>query len=36
MRGAADLRHFGYRHVWGMIVATTLVQLWFYDRRSWI
>src|SRR5579884_3101249 len=28
--------HFGYGYVWGVIVATTLVQLWFYRRRGWI
>jgi magnesium transporter len=28
--------HWGYGYVWGVIVATTLVQLWFYRRRDWI
>jgi magnesium transporter len=26
----------GYGYVWGVIVATTLVQLWFYKRKDWI
>jgi magnesium transporter len=28
--------HWGYGYVWGVIVATTIAQLWFYRRRSWI
>jgi magnesium transporter len=28
--------HWGYGYVWGVIVATTLAQLWFYRRRDWI
>jgi magnesium transporter len=27
---------FGYAYVWGLIVATTLLQLWFYRRKRWI
>jgi magnesium transporter len=27
--------HFGYGYVWGVIVATTLAQLWFFRRRGW-
>jgi magnesium transporter len=28
--------HWGYGYVWAVIVATTLVQLWFFRRRDWI
>jgi magnesium transporter len=28
--------HWGYWYAWGLIVATTLVQLWFVRRRKWI
>jgi magnesium transporter len=28
--------HYGYGYVWGVIVATTLIQLWFYRRKRWI
>ena len=27
---------FGYAWSWGLIVATTLVQLWFFRRKRWI
>jgi magnesium transporter len=27
---------FGYAWSWGLIVATTLLQLWFFRRRRWI
>jgi magnesium transporter len=26
----------GYGYVWGVIVATTLLQVWFYRRKDWI
>jgi len=26
----------GYGYVWGVIVATTLAQIWFYRRKDWI
>ena len=28
--------HLGYAYVWGVIVSTTVAQLWFYRRKSWI
>jgi magnesium transporter len=28
--------HFGYAYVWGVIVLTTIAQLWFYKRKSWL
>jgi magnesium transporter len=28
--------HWGYGYVWGVIVATTLVQLWFFRRKDWL
>lgn len=28
--------HFGYAYVWGVIIAITLVQLWFFRRRKWL
>jgi magnesium transporter len=27
---------FGYVWSWGLIVVTTLIQLWFFRRRRWI
>ena len=27
---------FGYAYSWGIIVASTLIQLWFFRRRRWI
>jgi magnesium transporter len=27
---------FGYAFSWGVIIITTLVQLWFYRRKKWI
>ena len=27
---------FGYAYSWGLIVATTLLQLWFFRRKKWI
>jgi magnesium transporter len=26
----------GYGYVWGLIVATTLLQLWFFRRKRWV
>jgi magnesium transporter len=28
--------HYGYGFSWGVIVATTLIQLWFFRRKRWI
>jgi magnesium transporter len=28
--------HYGYAYSWGIIVFTTLVQLWFFRRKKWI
>ena len=28
--------HFGYAYSWGVIVATTIGQLWFFRRKNWI
>jgi magnesium transporter len=28
--------HFGYGFVWGVILATTAIQLWYYRRKDWI
>ena len=28
--------HFGYAYVWGVIVVTTGIQLWFFRRKRWI
>jgi magnesium transporter len=28
--------HFGYAFSWGLIIATTLVQLWFFKRKNWV
>jgi magnesium transporter len=27
---------FGYGYSWGLIIVTTLLQLWFYRRKKWI
>jgi magnesium transporter len=27
--------HWGYGYVWGMIVGTTLLQLWWFKRNNW-
>jgi magnesium transporter len=27
--------HYGYAYSWGLIVALTLVQLWFFRRKRW-
>jgi magnesium transporter len=36
-RDIPELRwHFGYGYVWGIIVVTTLAQLWFFRRKKWI
>ena len=28
--------HWGYGYVWGVIVATTLGQLWYFRRKDWL
>ncbi len=28
--------HYGYAYVWGVIVVTSLIQLWFFRRKKWI
>ena len=28
--------HWGYGYVWGVIVASTLAQLWFFRRKDWL
>ena len=28
--------HYGYAYSWGLIVATTLVQLWWFRRKRWL
>jgi magnesium transporter len=28
--------HLGYAFSWGVIIVTTLLQLWFYRRKRWI
>jgi magnesium transporter len=28
--------HYGYAYVWGVIVATTVAQLWFFRRKRWL
>ncbi|HEX6789132.1 MAG TPA: magnesium transporter CorA family protein [Gaiellaceae bacterium] len=28
--------HLGYLYVWGVIVATTLAQLWYFRRKDWL
>jgi magnesium transporter len=28
--------HYGYAYSWGIIVGTTLIQLWFFRRKRWI
>lgn len=28
--------HFGYAFSWGVIIATTIGQLWFFKRKNWI
>ena len=36
-RDMPELRwHFGYGLSWGVIILTTLAQLWFYRRKKWI
>ncbi len=27
---------FGYAYAWGLIIVTTLIQLWFFRRKRWI
>jgi magnesium transporter len=36
-RNIPELRwHYGYGYVWGVIILTTLAQLWFFRRKNWI
>jgi magnesium transporter len=28
--------HYGYAYVWGVIVVTSFIQLWFFRRKRWI
>jgi magnesium transporter len=28
--------HWGYGYVWGVIVASTLAQLWYFRRKDWL
>ncbi len=28
--------HYGYAYSWGIIVVSTLIQLWFFRRKKWI
>ena len=36
-RNIPELRWaWGYGWSWGLIVVTTLIQLWFFRRRRWI
>ena len=28
--------HYGYAYVWGVIIVTSLIQLWFFRRKKWI
>jgi len=28
--------HYGYAYSWGIIVASTLIQLWFFRRKKWV
>jgi magnesium transporter len=28
--------HYGYGYVWGVILVTTFIQLWFFRRKKWI
>jgi magnesium transporter len=28
--------HYGYAYVWGVIVVTSIIQLWFFRRKKWI
>jgi magnesium transporter len=28
--------HYGYGYVWGLIVVTTVLQLWYFRRKRWI
>ena len=36
-RNMPELRwRYGYGYVWGLIILTTVLQLWFYRRKRWI
>jgi magnesium transporter len=36
-RDMPELRwHYGYGYVWGLIILTTALQLWFYRRKHWL
>jgi magnesium transporter len=28
--------HYGYAYVWGVILLTTIAQLWFFRRKQWV
>ena len=28
--------HYGYAYVWGVILVTTLIQLWWFKRKNWV
>jgi magnesium transporter len=37
LRGIPELRwQLGYAWVWGLIVVTTVLQLWYFRRKKWI
>jgi magnesium transporter len=36
-RDVPELRwHYGYEYVWGLIIVTTALQLWYFRRKKWI
>src|SRR5215469_8142162 len=36
-RDVPELRwHYGYEYVWGLIIVTTALQLWYFRRKRWI
>jgi magnesium transporter len=36
-RDVPELRwHYGYEYVWGLIIVTTALQLWYFRRKHWI
>jgi Mg2+ and Co2+ transporter CorA len=28
--------HYGYGYVWGLIIVTTALQVWWFRRKHWI